>query len=94
MWGHILTEIATQQGFDFDFENTTDKSKILVYLSQLQYRWLFFFSLWLVLYFYIVLKIITFLINFLSGYTFEFDLDKYIYISLFLIFFVIYSNII
>lgn len=89
-----MTEIATQQGFDFDFENTTDKSKILVYLSQLQYRWLFFFSLWLVLYFYIVLKIITFLINFLSGYTFEFDLDKYIYISLFLIFFVIYSNII
>lgn len=56
MWGYIITEASTITNFNFGF--MTYKSDILIHLSQWQYWWWFWFSLFWVMYFFVILRIL------------------------------------
>lgn len=56
MWGYIITEASTITNFNFGF--MTYKSDILIHLSQWQYWWWFWFSLFWVMYFFIIVRVL------------------------------------
>lgn len=57
MWGSTLTEANTLTNFNFGF--STYKSDILLHLSQWQYWWWFWFSLIWVVYFFLIIRLMS-----------------------------------